>query len=176
MTDTAQLLSESRTAHQQAKKEHRTGNVATAAEYFRVALDQRLAARASDPQRADPAWLLDAQHPAMPGEPMRRMKRAPSLALAEIAAQQDEALEHYYRVHLGDVAQPAVKVANPEIVAPKRWQVVNAGQPDLCTRAHTFQLLTFDSRTCTVCGQVEELVETLAVEDTEAFKAAQVQR
>ena len=37
------------------------------------------------------------------------------------------------------------------------------------------QLLTFDQRVCVGCKRVETLTETLAVEDTEAFKCAQAE-
>jgi hypothetical protein len=171
MADVAQQLAQSRQAHQQAKKATGANRLAL----FQTALGWRIAARTADPDRTDPAWLDDAQHPAMAGENTRRLKRVPGLTAAEVAAKQDTDLEAYFRLQLGEGGEPQDKPVDPEIVPPRAWEVAKAGIPanegdPVCPQGHSFQMLSFDQRTCRACGQVEELRPTMAVEDTEAFQ------
>lgn len=180
MTETASLLNASRSAHQQAKAAHRAGNKANARDLFAVALEKRLAARKADPTHSDDAWREDARHPSMPGEKERRYLRMPGLTVDEVAAKADADLERYFREQTGDVAPLVIPVPDPEIVTPKAWREAKAGAVDefgvtICKQGHRMQLINFDQRVC-ACGRMEELVETKAVEDTEAFAQAQKRR
>ena len=176
MTDTAELLTASRNAHQQAKTALRDGNQARAQEQFRMALDARLKARDTDPKRSDPSWLDDALHPKMPGETARRYHRVAGLTVNEVAAQKDAELEGYYREQLGDVAKTVLVTDNPDVIVPKHWVLVKDGLPDLCPRGHRMQLLGFDQRVCGTCQRVEELREMMAVEDTLAHQQLQKEK
>lgn len=181
MTQTASHLNASRSAHQQAKGAHRAGNKANARELYAAALKYRLAARASDPDHADEAWLEDARHPVMFGEKERRYLRVPGLTVQEVAIKLDADLERFYREQTGEVEPQALRVEHPEVVTPKEWRETKAGAVDEdgvspCGRGHRMQLISFDQRVCQICGRIDELQETKAVEDTEAFAQAQKER
>ena len=176
MSETVDLLQASRSAHQQAKNALRTGDTAKARECFREALTYRLKARAGDPDRMDASWRNDAIHPKMPGESQRRHLRMPGMTTAEVAAKLDADLERYFREQLGEIDRAVIVVEHPEIVTPKQWVMTVEGALDedgrtTCKEGHRMQLLNFDQRVC-VCGRIETLTETVALEDTEAFKAA----
>ena len=182
MSKAADHLLASRAAHRDATNQRRLGNTARAIELLHVALEERYAARRADPKKADPEWLNDALTQPRPGETARRHHRVPGLTVKEVAAMKDAELEVFYRQQIGEIAQPRVRVTDPEVVTPKQWIVTKEGAVDTETGQlvdrgrHAFQLLTFDQRTCTACGQVEELRETKTVEETDAFKQLQKER
>lgn len=169
MSDTAtKLLQQSRTAQRKGE--------------YAQALELRLEAREADPTRQSAEWLEDArQARPNPGEKERRFRRIPGLTLTEVAAKADTEIEAYLRHKLGQSANVAQSIDDPEIVTPKQWVTVKAGAivektgKLLCGARHSWRLLNFDQRTCPGCGQIEELRETLAVEDTLAFKAAKAE-
>lgn len=167
MSDVANLLRESRAAHQQAKRGDRS--------LFQVALDKRLEARAADPTRTDPAWLDDAQHPAILGETQRRYHRVPGKTPAQVAADKDAELEAYFRSQLEPaLATPQVDLTPDEIAAkviiPKAWRITKLCAQVCACKGHKWQLLTFTTRTCIACSCQQELFETTVLEETLAFK------
>lgn len=178
MSDTADLLHASRAAHQQAKNLLRTGDTDGAREQFRAALTDRRKARLADPDKMDAAWRSDALHPKMPGEASRRHLRMPGMSIEEVAAKVDADLERYFLEQLGEIDRPIVSSEHPEIVTPKQWVETTAGRLDaegqsLCPSGHRMQLVNFDQRVCVACGRIETLTETVALEDTIAFKVYQ---
>lgn len=180
MSETADLLQASRAAHQQAKNAQRTGDTEGARARWSEALTFRRKARASDPQRLDASWRSDALHPAMRGEKQRRHHRMPGLTVEQVAAKADADLERYFREQLGEIDRAVIAVEHPEIVTPKQWLETKAGALDdagktPCVKGHLTQLLNFDTRVCQGCGRIETLTETVALEDTEAFKAAKAE-
>ncbi len=175
MTDTAMALQASRAGHKQAKASMRQGKTTEAQLLFQTALDYRLQARKLDPERADPAWLEDALVQPIRGVKERHYHRRPGMTKAEVAAAVDADLELYFREQLGEIQNPDLTPREPEIVTPKAWVETKAGAVDdfgqtVCKMGHRTQLLTFDQRVCQGCGRTEELRETKAREDTEAFK------
>lgn len=172
MSKVSDLLTASRTAHQQARTAQRVSDADQSRALFQSALQLRLDARAQDPDRADSAWLEDAQHPAIQGEPERRFHRIPGKTAAQVAAIKDAELEAYFRSQLEDTPEPIAQVFTPEqvsekVLTPKAWrQTDESTQP--CS-GHRWQLLAFDRRAC-ACGVIEELVETKALEDTLAYQ------
>ena len=103
----------------------------------------------------------------------------PGMTTAEVAAKLDADLERYFREQLGEIDLPRIIVENPEIVTPKQWVMATEGTLDengrtTCKEGHRMQLRNFDQRVC-ACGRIETLTETLALEDTEAFKVAQAE-
>jgi hypothetical protein len=186
MSEISDILSASRQAHAQGRTAANAGRREEAAAFYEVALNRRLEARRADPGRLDPAWIDDAIAPARRDETGKMIRgqyhRMPGLTRAEVAAVKDAELEAFYRQQTGEAPQAGVKPDDPEIVTPKQWVIVTAGAVDaetgrlLCKQRHAFQLLTFDQKRCQVCGQVEELRETKALEDTEAFRQLQKEK
>lgn len=185
MTDTATFLSFSRTAHK--KKEWQT------------ALNTRLDARALDPDRRDPAWLDDALAPPRQGVTGKQYHRMPGKTLAQVAAVKDMELEVFFRGQLNP-APPVENSIQIEkrVVVPSQWSVKSdgvrlctCGHPDddhddlhRCVRVdscscedfsplackHSFETMTDIERRCVGCGELQTLVPTMALEETEAFK------
>lgn len=161
MTETETLLRDSRAAAKRGD--------------WNTALLKRIDARVADPDKTDAAWADDLMSNPIAdntGKVARRVMRGVSLV------ERDLAIERYYREKLGEVAPVVVssRLKHAEIVTPKQWVVQQEGavndqngQP-VCRQAHRFQLLAFDRRACAVCHRVEELRETVALEDTDAFK------
>lgn len=180
MMTVATALARSRSDHQAAKLAKRQGHTALARDHFRSALEHRRLARLTDPAYADPSWLTDALAPARKDEKGRTMPpqyhRIPGRTLGEVVALKDAELEQYFRTELGQVAQVQAPPEPPEIVTPTHWVLMKAGAPDVCPRGHTFQLLTFDQRTCQTCGRVDALRERIAVTETLAFQQAEKER
>lgn len=185
MSAVSDLLSKSRAAHKDAKNLIAKGLGQSARALFQVALKLRLEAREADPDYADESWIEDAKSQPMrgaKGETVRGFHRVPGLTVREVAIHKDAELERYYREQLGEIVRERVKVENPEVVTPKQWIEVQAGKVDpetgktICNQRHVFQLLAVDQRQCQVCGRVDELRETKAAEETDAFQQLQRER
>lgn len=193
MSDVADLLKRSRSAHQ--------------AKDYQTALDLRLEARAADKDKADPEWLEDAVAPKRPGVTGKQYHRIPGLTVREVAAKHDADLEVFYRFKLGEVTNPvlSVQTENPVLV-PHQWDVQQSGVtpcfhcghredqhhadpdpmeehcdvedctclgygPSICK--HAFVPTAEKERSCGNCGEVQIAVPTMAVEDSIAFKQLQ---
>lgn len=138
MTPVAELLTQSRAAHQAART--RTGDEAAA--QWRTALELRLEARRLDPNRFDGAWLEDAVHPKLKGDTKRRYHRIPGKTPAQVAFDKDVELVAFFMAKLAEqAAEPPRPLSVDEmkalVVVPDRWQLVTTGETPCATCGHT---------------------------------------
>jgi hypothetical protein len=152
MSAVADLLTASRAAHQSARALLAKGQAAD--ELLREALDRRMEARRADPDRVDPAWLEDALHPKMPGEPRRRYHRVPGQSIEAIARSKDQELVAYYLEKLDPAStEPPAPLSDREllekVIPPQAWQTDVAGIT-ACTCGHAAALHRGKLRRCTV--------------------------
>lgn len=195
MTRTAQLLTESRQAHKGGREAIKRGNRAASLGPFRVALDARLAARKADPDYTDPSWTgdLTALHslkeldrdlgrvrhiPEDEAEPGGYSQ--PSARSVALLRQVNTDLEAYYRQQLGEAVNPSSQVdlkSADAVVVPTAWVETQAGvsgfdpnDGSLLVCRHVWDYVSQQHRRCVGCGCHHELRETMAREDTEAYR------
>lgn len=179
MTAVAELLTQSRAAHQAARA---AGKDAAAAEaQWKTALELRLEARRLDPDRTDPSWLEDAVHPRIKGETAKRYHRVPGKTTADVAVDKDAELVAFFLSKLQAEDPAPLEPLTPEgiaarVIVPKRWTPLVPPNPDLPPCKPHLWLEAAGRRTCTACGAHEQLLATTAVEETEAFKQLQRER